>query len=195
MIPEGADIRLGGKHRPLCLRVILLNLKNRLVTTAIMRWGLRSRASLHTRSPQRNVLHPRTHRIPPCSTKLHTTRTSTLPNIHSPNPNLNPHAYTSGHWLLNNKQEHSLRYIPFSFPALCHRIHAICPENGPIARCEKLEGGYNRVFVFELQDGRRVIARLPFAAAGRKDVLVGTEVATMAFCMDFLDDACEGDGV
>ncbi|PLB53413.1 hypothetical protein P170DRAFT_376246 [Aspergillus steynii IBT 23096] len=96
-------------------------------------------------------------------------------------PKFNPHAYTSGHWLLNNHEQHSLRHIEFDFSALCLKIQALCPENGPIVSCEKLEGGNNRVFVFALDDGRRVVARLPFRTAGRTDVLVRSEVAMGEF--------------
>lgn len=51
-----------------------------------------------------------------------------------------------------------------------------------IQNCEKKEGGFNRVFVFTMDDGSRVVARLPFALAGPARLAMASEVATIHYC-------------
>ncbi|PCG97968.1 Hypothetical protein PENO1_022810 [Penicillium occitanis (nom. inval.)] len=83
-----------------------------------------------------------------------------------------PHHYTSGRWLRNDQKEREMRYIEFDFDALCVRILALCPGAGSISDCEKIEGGFNRVFIFTLDNSQRIVARQPFTLAGPSHIIM-----------------------
>lgn len=51
-----------------------------------------------------------------------------------------------------------------------------------INKCEKKEGGFNRVFIFTMDDSSRVVARLPFVLAGPAKLATASEVATIQYC-------------
>ncbi|OJJ67208.1 hypothetical protein ASPBRDRAFT_34509 [Aspergillus brasiliensis CBS 101740] len=92
-----------------------------------------------------------------------------------------PHNYTSGRWLRDDKKERASRYIEFDFDALCRRILDLSPKASSIIDCQKLEGGFNRVFVFELNDDTRLVAKLSFALAGPPRLTTSSEVATINY--------------
>ena len=46
----------------------------------------------------------------------------------------------------------------------------------------KKEGGFNRVFIFTMDDNSRVVARLPFPLAGGTELATASEVATIQYC-------------
>ena len=52
-----------------------------------------------------------------------------------------------------------------------------------IKSCEKKEGGFNRVFIFTMDDSSRVVARLPFISAGPAKFTTASEVATIQYCV------------
>lgn len=88
--------------------------------------------------------------------------------IQCPNmcPELDPYTCTSGRWLRHNKLEIDARYIAFYFDALCKRVIELCPGATSIAKCDKKEGGFNRVFIFTTDNAETVVAKLPFTFAG-----------------------------
>ncbi|KAB8235854.1 kinase-like domain-containing protein [Aspergillus alliaceus] len=92
-----------------------------------------------------------------------------------------PHSYSSGRWLRQDKSERAARYIKFDFNALCQKVLDVSPGAETITNCKKLEGGFNRVFVFTLNNAKRVVARLPFALAGPAKLTTASEVATIKY--------------
>ncbi|RDW76456.1 uncharacterized protein DSM5745_06448 [Aspergillus mulundensis] len=94
---------------------------------------------------------------------------------------LEPHAYTSGRWLRRDSLESQSRYIQFNFDALCRRVIELSPGAGSIRACRKLEGGFNRVFIFTLDSGKEIVARLPFQLAGPAKLTTLSEVATVRY--------------
>ncbi|KAI9669662.1 MAG: hypothetical protein M1831_007358 [Alyxoria varia] len=46
---------------------------------------------------------------------------------------------------------------------------------------DKKEGGFNRVFVFVLDNGKRIVAKLPFSLAGPPRLITNSEVATVKY--------------
>lgn len=101
------------------------------------------------------------------------------PNVHlAPDP----YAYSSGRWLCWDKLERESRYIHFNYSALCKRVIALCPGAKSIASYEKKEGGYNRVFIFTMNNKRRVVARLPTRLSGPPRLTTNSEVATIKYC-------------
>jgi hypothetical protein len=50
-----------------------------------------------------------------------------------------------------------------------------------IAAVEKSEGGNARVLIFSLDNGRKVVAKLPVSVAGPKRLTTNSDVATMEY--------------
>lgn len=78
--------------------------------------------------------------------------------------------------------ERAARVIHFDFDALCRRILPLFPGARAISWYEKKEDGFNRVFVFHMNNGKCVVARLPFGLAGPKGSITNLEVATIKYC-------------
>lgn len=93
-----------------------------------------------------------------------------------------PRIYSNGRWLRWDKLERESRYIEFDFAALCKRAIELCPGAMSIASYEKKEGGYNKVFIFTMNDARRVVARLPTRISGPPRLTTNSEVATITYC-------------
>ena len=98
------------------------------------------------------------------------------------NTDFDPYNYTKGRWLRNDAIERKARFIQFDFDALCRKIVALCPGAHSVTSCEKIEGGSNRVFIFQTDDGNRLVAKLPFSVAGPPRYTTGSEVATVEYC-------------
>lgn len=94
---------------------------------------------------------------------------------------LDPYNYTSGRWLRNDEEERASRYIQFDFDALRRKVLNLSPGASTITKCQKLEGGFNRVFIFELDNDKRVVARLPFSLAGPAQLTTSSEIATIEY--------------
>lgn len=92
-----------------------------------------------------------------------------------------PHEYTSGRWLHRNNDQTKARYIEFDYDALCRKAVEQCPGSQSVAECKKIEGGFNRVFLFTMDDEQTLIARLPFSVAGPPRYVILSEVATIAY--------------
>lgn len=91
------------------------------------------------------------------------------------------YTYTSGRWLNHDKLERDSRYIQFDFAALCTKAVELCPGAGKVIRYEKKEGGFNRSFVIIMNNGTRIVARLPTCIAGPRQLTTNSEVATMTY--------------
>lgn len=95
-----------------------------------------------------------------------------------------PRVYTSGRWLRDDKRQRQIRQIDLNFDKLCQKIVDLSNGAKSIKDCEKKEGGFNRVFVFTMDDNSRVVARLPFPLAGPAKLATASEVATIQYCME-----------
>jgi hypothetical protein len=118
---------------------------------------------------------------------LHTSRGSPALPSHS-QTDLNPlFCYTSGRWLWNECEQLGARYRRFDVPSL---QQAACQAVGA-DRCisfEKIgEGNYNKAYRLEMEDGRRVIAKVPHPNAGPRVLTTASEVATMEFVRTILN--------
>lgn len=94
-----------------------------------------------------------------------------------------PYRYTTGRWLNHDNLRREARYVQFNFPALCKKVVDTCPGATKVIRYQKKEGGFNRVFILYLDNGERVVARMPFRIAGPPRLATNSEVATMAYGM------------
>lgn len=52
-----------------------------------------------------------------------------------------------------------------------------------VVACEKREGGFNRVFVIEFDNGVKVVAKVPMQYAGPTALTTISEVATLRYGM------------
>jgi hypothetical protein len=92
-----------------------------------------------------------------------------------------PYAYTKGRWLDRDSQKRETREIRFNFDALLDI--AVNSSNGAceVVSCEKKEGSFNRAFVILLDNGAKVVARLPNRLAGPPRLTLSSEAATMQY--------------
>jgi aminoglycoside phosphotransferase (APT) family kinase protein len=75
------------------------------------------------------------------------------------------------------------RHVEFNVEAL-HRAAeaAVGNKHGKVISMKKLaEGGFNRVFILELQDGFELIAKIPYHTARPEYFATASEAATLAF--------------
>jgi hypothetical protein len=96
---------------------------------------------------------------------------------------LDAHIYTSGRWLNNDHLHRDARRVEFDFTAFCARAVSVCIGATEVVRFEKKEGGFNRVFLLWLDNGARVVARVPHRIAGPQRLITNSEVATLAYSM------------
>lgn len=73
------------------------------------------------------------------------------------------------------------RHTLFDFDALCRLVVSKCPGAESISSYVKKEGGFNRVFVFKTNNGKGMVAKLPFPIAGPAQLTTQSEVATMRY--------------
>jgi hypothetical protein len=92
-----------------------------------------------------------------------------------------PLVFTSGHWLHRDAQQRDARTLDFDFNALCKKVVELCPGSRQVDTFEKAESGFNRVFLFLMDNGTRIVARIPFRIAGPAGLTTNSEVATMAY--------------
>lgn len=94
---------------------------------------------------------------------------------------IHPYDYTDGCWLHQDRVQREVRRVQFDFHALCKRVIELSPKAERITCCDKKEGGFNRVFIFSLDNGERLVARIPFSIAGPSRYTVSSEVATIEY--------------
>ncbi|KAJ3502265.1 hypothetical protein NMY22_g18643 [Coprinellus aureogranulatus] len=89
--------------------------------------------------------------------------------------------FTRGRWLCNDEEEHAVRYVPFDVAAL-KDIAIKAARASFCTSFEKMgEGLMNRVFLLRLDNGRELVARIPFPVSGPKHYTTASEVATMDY--------------
>ncbi|KAL3441573.1 hypothetical protein BJX65DRAFT_299639 [Aspergillus insuetus] len=91
------------------------------------------------------------------------------------------YSYTDGRWLHRDELQRNSRHIQFDFLALCERAIRVCPWATQVVRHEKYEGAFNRVFILMMDNGSRVVARLPTGISGPPKLTTSSEAATMAY--------------
>lgn len=106
------------------------------------------------------------------------TRSSTTPSFNS---DFDPYEYTNGCWLRADAAQRDARRVKFDFPALCQKAISSAPGANEILECSKVEGNFNRAFIIRLDNGTKVVARVPFSVAGPSRLVTNSEVATMAY--------------
>jgi hypothetical protein len=92
-----------------------------------------------------------------------------------------PHEYTAGRWLKQDKLQRDVRHLDSDFAALTAKAVALCPRARSVSACTKLEGGFNKAFLYTMDGGERIVARVPTHIAGPRRLTTNSEVATIAY--------------
>ncbi|KAJ8489113.1 hypothetical protein ONZ51_g3133 [Trametes cubensis] len=91
--------------------------------------------------------------------------------------------YTSGRWLVNEYVRLAERMRKFNVDELCRlaaqSVGRTLQDVDIIVKLD--EGGFNRIFLITMQDGFKMIARIPYPVMAPKFYAVASEVATMRF--------------
>lgn len=92
-----------------------------------------------------------------------------------------PHKYTTGRRLENDQLQHDARHLHFGFAALSAKAVTLCPKARSVSACTKLEGRFNKAFLYTMDSGERIVARVPTRIAGPRRLTTNSEVATIAY--------------
>lgn len=92
-----------------------------------------------------------------------------------------PYEYTSGRWLTAETAQRDARRVKFDFATLCQNAINCSPGAKKILEGVKMEGNFNRAFILHLDNGSKVVARIPFSVAGPPRLVTNSEVATIAY--------------
>jgi hypothetical protein len=118
---------------------------------------------------------------------LHTLEGSRLMSSH-PQVDMDPlFCYTSGRWLWNEREQLEVWYRRLDVPSLqqaaCQAVSA-----KECISLEKIgEGNYNKAYRLEMEDGQKVIAKIPHPNAGPRELTTASEVATIEFARTILN--------
>ncbi|KAF2811522.1 uncharacterized protein BDZ99DRAFT_487255 [Mytilinidion resinicola] len=95
--------------------------------------------------------------------------------------NVSLSSYTSGRYLFNEDVRLKERHVKFNVEAVQRAAEAsVGNKHGKVVSTKKLaEGGFNRVFVLELQDGFEMIAKIPYHIARPEYFATASEAATL----------------
>ncbi|KAF2876910.1 hypothetical protein BDV95DRAFT_133461 [Massariosphaeria phaeospora] len=89
--------------------------------------------------------------------------------------------FTGGRWLSRDVEERNARHLRFNLEALCAEVVKACEGATAIAGFEKLDCTSNRALVFQTDNGKKAVAKLPFKLGGPSDLLICSEVATIKY--------------
>lgn len=89
--------------------------------------------------------------------------------------------YTTGRWLWGENEQLVERYRKFNVSELKTVAARTLGSQSCIAISKIGEGNFNKVFRLEMDDGSKVIARIPHPNAGPPRYTTTSEVATMEF--------------
>lgn len=69
---------------------------------------------------------------------------------------------------------------------------SLCPEASHIVSYEKKEGGYNKVFIFHLDNKKRIVARLQYSNTSWRDSAAAVRQEFVDLAKDWKDLGLEG---
>jgi hypothetical protein len=118
---------------------------------------------------------------------LHTLKGSRTMSSH-PQIDMNPlFCYTSGRWLWNEREQLEARYRRFDVSSLQQAACQAVGANKCISFKKIGEGNYNKAYRLEMEDGQKIIAKVPHPNAGPRVLTTASEVATMEFARTILN--------
>ena len=102
-------------------------------------------------------------------------------DCHDWNKNQDFFRYTAGRFLFDEIRQMACRYVQFDMNELVHIATSSTASRSCIAVRKLPEGQYNKAFLLTMDDGKRVVAKVPNPNAGRPHYTTASEVATMDF--------------
>ncbi|KAL9026749.1 MAG: hypothetical protein Q9196_004636 [Gyalolechia fulgens] len=102
-------------------------------------------------------------------------------DCHDWNKNRDFFRYTAGRFLFDEKKQMACRHVQFDMNELVHVAASSTASRACVAVRKLPEGQYNKAFLLTMDDGKRVIAKVPNPNAGRPHYTTASEVATMDF--------------
>ena len=102
-------------------------------------------------------------------------------DCHDWNKNQDFFRYTAGRFLFDETKQMACRYVQFDMNELVHIATSSTASKSCMAVRKLPEGQYNKAFLLTMDDGKRVIAKVPNPNAGRPHYTTASEVATMDF--------------
>lgn len=100
---------------------------------------------------------------------------------HEWNGNQDFFRYTAGRFLFDEIKQMACRYVRFDMNELVHIAVSSIASRSCVAVRKLPEGQYSKAFLLTMDDGKRVIAKVPNPNAGRPHYTTASEVATMDF--------------
>ena len=89
--------------------------------------------------------------------------------------------YTAGRFLFDETNQMACRNVKFDMNELAHIAASSTASSSCVAIRKLPEGQYSKAFLLNMDDGKRVIAKVPNPNAGRPHFTTASEVATMDF--------------
>ncbi|KAL8667152.1 MAG: hypothetical protein Q9168_007324 [Polycauliona sp. 1 TL-2023] len=105
---------------------------------------------------------------------------------HDWNKNQDSFRYTAGRFLFEEKDQMASRYVKFDTNALVDVAARSVASKSCVAVRKLSECQYNKGFLLTMDDGKRVVAKVPNPNAGRPHYGTASEVATMDFIRNIL---------
>ena len=102
-------------------------------------------------------------------------------DCHDWNKNQDFFRYTAGRFLFDEIRQMACRYVQFDMNELVHIATSSTASRSCMAVRKLSEGQYNKAFLLTMDDGKRVVAKVPNPNAGRPHYTTASEVATMDF--------------
>ncbi len=106
-------------------------------------------------------------------------------DCHDWNENQDFFRYTAGRFLFDEIKQMACRRVQFDMNELVHIAASSTASKSCVAVRKLPEGQYSKAFLLIMDDGKRVIAKVPNPNAGRPHYTTASEVATMDFVSMF----------
>ena len=106
-------------------------------------------------------------------------------DCHDWNENQDFFRYTAGRFLFDEIKQMTCRRVQFDMNELVHIATSSTASRSCMAVRKLPEGQYSKAFLLTMDDGKRVIAKVPNPNAGRPHYTTASEVATMDFVSRF----------
>lgn len=127
-------------------------------------------------------MRSRTSRFSPCTLHFKYRHLREKTSTHYvPNTAFDPYSYSRGRWLDRNEQRQTARRLDFNSSALLDVAVSCSHGAREVVACEKREGGFNRAFIVELDNGIKVVAKVPMQFACPAALTTMSEVATLRY--------------
>lgn len=75
----------------------------------------------------------------------------------------------------------SKRYVKFNVDALCSLVSSLPSVSSPVSKIDKMEGGFNKALLLTADNGKEVIAKIPFPSIVPWEYSTASEAAVLEY--------------